>query len=274
MLKGVCQVSTCVFSRRKYVFSWIDPESCTDGVFAHRMYVTSLHRCKSACSCPLLSFSPIASKLCPWTRRMICSSCLLVFFPQIVCDLVRWIAGMLIVSPYTFSYRQYAIWSYRCKNVPSTCLFMCLPAESMSCSHIDTECCADVVSCFCHLQFVRVLLDRCRKVSWLCLLVSCFAHRRYVILLHRRMTCVLILSSYVSVHSSYAVTLSARCIIVCSSHLLFSPTDCMSLRKIHTEWSAYGVSWSVFFLRGYGLLLHWYRNMCWWCLLALSAKRK
>ena len=160
-------------------------------------------------------------------------------------DGYRLVICMLIVSPYTFFYRQYAIWSYRCKNVSSMCLFMCFATESTSCSHIDTECCANFVSCFCP-QFVHVLLDGCRKVSWLCLLVSCFAHRRYVTLLHRRMTCVLILSSYVPVHSAY-VTLSARCIIVCSSYLfVFSPTDCMSPPKIHTEWSAYDVSWSFF----------------------------
>ena len=80
---------------------------------------------------------------------------------------------------------------------------------------------------------------------------------------------VLILSSYVPVHSAY-VTLSARCIIVYSSHLfVFSLTDCMSPRKIHTECSAYDVSF-LFSLRGYRLLLHWYRKMCWLCLPALS----
>ena len=102
---------------------------------------------------------------------MICSSCLLVFSPRlyvISLDGYRLVIGMLIVSPYAFSYRQYAIWPYRCKNVSSTCPFMCLPTESTSSSHIDAECCADVVS-FAHSSYVSRWIDveRCPDCVYL-----------------------------------------------------------------------------------------------------------
>ena len=106
---------------------------------------------------------------------MICSSCLLVFSPRLYVIsldgyIYRLVIGMLIVSPYAFSYRQYAIWPYRCKNVSSTCLFMCLPTESTSSSHIDAECCVDVVS-FAHSSYVSRWIDveRCPD----CVYLSC-----------------------------------------------------------------------------------------------------
>ena len=97
---------------------------------------------------------------------------------------------------------------------------------------------------FAHSSYVSRWIDveRCP----VCVYLSRVSPRRHVILLYRRMTRMLILSSYVPVHSVY-VTLSARCIIVCPSHLfVFSPTDCMSPPNIHTEWSTYGASWSFF----------------------------
>ena len=130
MLKGVFIVSTCVFTYRKYVSDWIDPVLMESSPDAHSMYMTSLDWCRIACSCPLLFFSPTESKWCSWTCRMICSSCLLMFFPRlyvISLDGYR-LVGVLTVSCAVFP--TDCMSSDTSKSVCSWCLVF-PPIESL-----------------------------------------------------------------------------------------------------------------------------------------------